>query len=113
MLRPSYAPSGGRPRESVFISGPLQDNEPVCSPYIEACVAAAQESCDKVPRFLLVDVARLNAHHRYMMLSVLFVQEYPIFLACLRFYRMNTFVQLMLFAIYILAHDTASDSFSH
>jgi len=49
MLRPSYAPSKGGPRESVFISGPLpQDNEPVCSPYIEACVAAAQESCDRV-----------------------------------------------------------------
>ncbi|KAF8592667.1 hypothetical protein K439DRAFT_1400653 [Ramaria rubella] len=49
MLRPSYAPSSGRPRESVFVSGPLpQDNEPVCSPYIEACVAAAQESCDKI-----------------------------------------------------------------
>ncbi|KAF8493505.1 cytochrome cd1-nitrite reductase-like protein [Gautieria morchelliformis] len=48
MLRP-YAPSSGRPRESVFISGPLpQDNEPVCSPYVEACVAAAQESCDKI-----------------------------------------------------------------
>jgi len=49
MLRPSYAPSGRNPRESVFISGPLpQDNEPVCSPYIEACVAAAQESCDRI-----------------------------------------------------------------
>ncbi|KIJ37399.1 hypothetical protein M422DRAFT_781755 [Sphaerobolus stellatus SS14] len=49
MLRPSYAPTGRQPRESVFISGPLpQDNEPVCSPYIEACVAAAQESCDRI-----------------------------------------------------------------
>ncbi|KAF8528766.1 Spc19-domain-containing protein [Hysterangium stoloniferum] len=49
MLRPSYAPSNGRPRESVFISGPVaQDNDPVCSPYIEACVAAALESCDKL-----------------------------------------------------------------
>jgi DASH complex subunit SPC19 len=63
MYRPSYAPSSGRPRESVFTSGPLpRDNQPICSPYIEACVAAAQESCDKVSNFFAVDAADVDTH---------------------------------------------------
>ncbi|GJJ07263.1 hypothetical protein Clacol_001463 [Clathrus columnatus] len=48
MYRPSTA-FNAKPRESVFISGPVRhEDDSLSNQFIEACVSAAQESCDKL-----------------------------------------------------------------